>query len=46
MDQSVIILLMLALAFAWSTGAHYTGACMGMHYATGSISLPPVSPYV
>ena len=34
-----IILMMVALAFAWSMGAHYTGACMGMPYAARSISL-------
>jgi inorganic phosphate transporter, PiT family len=32
-----LILVVLALAFAWSIGAHYTGACMGMAYASGSI---------
>lgn len=32
-----IALVLLALAFAWSMGAHYTGACMGMPYASGSI---------
>jgi phosphate/sulfate permease len=31
----------VALAFAWSMGAHYTGACMGMAYASGSIRLWP-----
>lgn len=36
-----IILVLTALAFAWSMGAHYTGACMGMPYATGSIALRP-----
>jgi len=35
------ILILTALAFAWSMGAHYTGACMGMPYATGSIRLRP-----
>jgi PiT family inorganic phosphate transporter len=34
-----IALVLVALAFAWSMGAHYTGACMGMPYATRSISL-------
>ena len=29
---------MLAFAFAWSLGAHYTGACMGMPYALGAVS--------
>ena len=28
----------LALAFAWSIGSHYTGACMGMPCALGAIS--------
>jgi PiT family inorganic phosphate transporter len=31
----------VALAFAWSIGAHYTGACMGMSYGSGSIRLWP-----
>jgi PiT family inorganic phosphate transporter len=31
------LLVLTSLAFAWSMGAHYTGACMGMPYATGSI---------
>lgn len=35
------VLILTALAFAWSMGAHYTGACMGMPYATGSIRLRP-----
>jgi PiT family inorganic phosphate transporter len=34
-----IVLVLVALAFAWSMGAHYTGACMGMPYATRSIGL-------
>jgi PiT family inorganic phosphate transporter len=34
-------LVLVALAFAWSIGAHYTGACMGMPYASGSIGLRP-----
>jgi PiT family inorganic phosphate transporter len=33
------VLVVVALAFAWSMGAHYTGACMGMPYATRSIGL-------
>ncbi len=32
-------LVAVALAFAWSMGAHYTGACMGMPYATKSVGL-------
>ena len=35
------VLVLVALAFAWSMGAHYTGACMGMPYATHSIRLRP-----
>jgi inorganic phosphate transporter, PiT family len=31
------VLVALAVAFAWSIGAHYTGACMGMPYAAGAI---------
>lgn len=40
MSPADIALVLVALAFAWSMGAHYTGACMGMPYATGSIGLP------
>ncbi len=36
-----IILVVIVLAFAWSIGAHYTGACMGMPYGSGSIKLQP-----
>ncbi|MCI4341155.1 MAG: inorganic phosphate transporter family protein [Thermoplasmata archaeon] len=36
-----IALLALALAFAYSIGAHYTGACMGMPYAAGAIRAEP-----
>ncbi|HET7046197.1 MAG TPA: anion permease [Gaiellaceae bacterium] len=32
------LLIALAVAFAWSMGAHYTGACMGMPHALGAIS--------
>ena len=32
------LLVVLALAFAWSMGAHYTGACMGMPYALHAVS--------
>jgi PiT family inorganic phosphate transporter len=38
---ATIILVLTALAFAWSMGAHYTGACMGMPFATNSITLRP-----
>jgi PiT family inorganic phosphate transporter len=31
------LLLALALAFAWSMGAHYTGACMGMPHALRAV---------
>ncbi|MCY0877379.1 MAG: inorganic phosphate transporter [Firmicutes bacterium] len=36
-----IVLVCVAVAFAWSIGAHYTGACMGMPYGSGSIKLWP-----
>jgi hypothetical protein len=39
MSIATVILILLAVAFAWSMGAHYTGACMGMPHATGSIGL-------
>jgi inorganic phosphate transporter, PiT family len=32
-----LLLVVAALAFAWSIGAHYTGACMGMAYSAGAI---------
>ena len=35
------LLVVVALAFAWNLGAHYTGAVMGMPYAARSISLWP-----
>ncbi|MGA8303635.1 MAG: inorganic phosphate transporter [Thermoplasmata archaeon] len=35
---AALILIAAALAFAWSIGAHYTGACMGMAFAAGAIS--------
>jgi PiT family inorganic phosphate transporter len=41
MSIAAIMLILLAVAFAWSMGAHYTGACMGMPHATGSIGLMP-----
>ena len=41
MTADSLILVALAFAFAWSMGAHYTGACMGMPYATGSIRVWP-----
>ena len=31
------LLVVVAFAFAFSIGAHYTGACMGMPYAAGAI---------
>lgn len=41
MDAGTLLLIAVALGFAWSMGAHYTGACMGMPYASGSIGLRP-----
>jgi PiT family inorganic phosphate transporter len=35
------LLILVVLAFAWSMGAHYTGACMGMPHGSGSIGLWP-----
>jgi len=32
------VLVVLATAFAYSMGAHYTGACMGMPYALGAVT--------
>jgi PiT family inorganic phosphate transporter len=32
------LLVILAIGFAFSMGAHYTGACMGMPHALGAIS--------
>ena len=37
MSLADLLLVLLALGFAWSMGAHYTGACMGMAHASGSI---------
>jgi inorganic phosphate transporter, PiT family len=36
-----LILVAAAAAFAYSVGAHYTGACMGMPFAAGAIRLWP-----
>ncbi len=33
----VVLLVVLAVAFAWSMGAHYTGACMGMPHALRAV---------
>lgn len=41
MSIEAISLILIVLAFAWSIGAHYTGACMGMPYGSGSIRLVP-----
>ena len=38
LGAATVVLVVAALAFAWSIGAHYTGACMGMVYASGAIS--------
>ncbi len=35
------VLVVVSLGFAFSIGAHYTGACMGMPYAAGAIRLGP-----
>ncbi|HEV2448980.1 MAG TPA: anion permease [Thermoplasmata archaeon] len=39
LSVELILLVVLALAFAFSIGAHYTGACMGMPYAAGAIGV-------
>lgn len=36
-----ILLVLVALGFAWNLGVHYTGAVMGMPYAARSIALWP-----
>jgi len=36
-----IVLIVVAVAFAWSMGAHYTGATMGMSFASHSIRAWP-----
>lgn len=41
MSFQAVTLVVVVLAFAWSIGAHYTGACMGMPYGSGSIKLVP-----
>lgn len=38
---STILLVVVAVAFAWNLGVHYTGAVMGMPYAARSIALWP-----
>lgn len=40
-DSVSLLLVLVAGLFAWSMGAHYTGACMGMPFASGSIRLWP-----
>ena len=37
MDLLAYALIVAAFGFAFSMGAHYTGACMGMPYASGAI---------
>lgn len=41
MSVEAVILVVIVLAFSWSIGAHYTGACMGMPFGSGSIKLVP-----
>ncbi len=38
---STLILIVVAIGFAWNLGVHYTGAVMGMPYAVRSIALWP-----
>jgi len=35
------VLILVAFAFAFSIGAHYTGACVGMPFAAGALRLCP-----
>ena len=37
MDAATVLLVVLAIGFAFSMGAHYTGACMGMPHALRAI---------
>ena len=41
MTALTILLVILAVAFAWSMGAHYTGAVMGMPHASHAIRMGP-----
>ncbi len=41
MDLLSLALVGAAFGFAFSMGAHYTGACMGMPFASGAIRLVP-----
>jgi inorganic phosphate transporter, PiT family len=41
LNIALAVLVALSLAFAWSMGAHYTGAVMGMPYASKSIRMWP-----
>lgn len=41
MSLEAAILIVIVLGFAWSIGAHYTGACMGMPFGSRSIKLWP-----
>lgn len=41
MSIEIIVLILAVLTFAWTIGAHYTGACMGMPFGSGSIRLVP-----
>jgi hypothetical protein len=38
---SIMVLVVVAVGFAWNLGVHYTGAVMGMPYAARSIALWP-----
>jgi PiT family inorganic phosphate transporter len=41
MTVQEVILLVVVVVFAWNLGAHYTGATMGMPYASRSVALWP-----
>ena len=41
MNGPIVVLVVVSLAFAWSMGAHYTGAVMGMPFSVHAIRLWP-----
>lgn len=41
MTLATVVLVLVALAFAWNLGVHYTGAVMGMPFAAGAIRVLP-----
>ena len=41
LSMAAVFLVVVALLFAWSMGAHYTGAVMGMSFASNAIRMWP-----